>query len=151
MVVFDHIDQDVVEFDVSMSDEMLLEMNQSRCHLTHHHPNQSIWNDRWWCISLDHELLQRHAHLLDHKELSLAIANRASLASNHRLISSKLWQQPANRVVDLVEELAQESNDVRVARKPHELSKLVDERSLCLQRVLVEVEAHLHRVPLVGP
>jgi len=47
--------------------------------------------------------------------------------SDDRTLASKLGKMRSNVVVDLVDELTQESNDVRMWWKLRELSELVDE------------------------
>jgi len=57
----------------------------------------------------------------------------------------------SNVVVDLVDELTQESNDVRMRWKLHELDELVEVCVASLIRVEIKVEAHFESVVFVAP
>jgi len=65
--------------------------------------------------------------------------------------ASKVGKMRSNVVVDLVDELAQESNDVWMRRKLHELDELVDVCVASLIGVEIKVEAHFESVLLGGP
>ena len=98
-------------------------------------------NDRWRCEPRCQQSPETHFDELQHEELSLSIGLSAVLVCDDRLLASKLGKMSSNVIVDLVDELAHESNDVRMRRKLHELDELVDVCAASLVRVELKVEA----------
>ena len=68
-----------------------------------------------------------------------------------RVLASSIRKVRSNVVVDLVDELTQEPDDVRMRWKLHELDELVDVCVASLISVEIKVEAHFESVVFVAP
>jgi len=144
------LDQDVVEFDVSMCDSMSLEMKQRRSNLRHDHCHQSVRNDLRRGILQLQEVLQRDVESLENEELGLAISHRSVLQVNERFLACKIGEMHTNRVVDLGKELAHELQNMWMVCDGGVLAILVHECSLSTSRAQSKVEAHFQRVSFGG-
>ena len=108
-------------------------------------------NDRWWCEPRCQKSIEAQLDKLHHEELSLSFGFRAVPLSNDGTIASSIRKVLENVILDLVDELAQEPNDVWMRWKLHELDELVYVGVASLRRVEIKVEAHFESVLLVEP
>ena len=145
------LDHDVVGLEVSMSQSMTIKVSESRSYLRDDGRHHSMRNDRWCFEPLSQQSSKTHLDELQHEELSLSVALSAVSILSDGSLASELGKMRSNVVVDLVDELAQEPNNVWMRRKLHELDELVDVCVASLIGVELKVEAHFESVLLVKP